>query len=92
MYIKPAIDNLCESDSSDSSADDATIESPDGSLQRLMKDFQQKLQVQYIGNSDTKTHITINENFVVENLLEWARNACDNDFLWCSSIGLTLEE
>ncbi|CAB5396266.1 unnamed protein product [Rhizophagus irregularis] len=74
VYIKPIIDNLCES--SDSSTDDEEIESPDGSLQNLMKDFQRKLQDQYI-NSNTTIHIT---------------DASDDDLLRRPSIVLVLED
>ncbi|EXX71212.1 hypothetical protein RirG_080450 [Rhizophagus irregularis DAOM 197198w] len=89
VYIKPIIDNLCES--SDSSTDDEEIESPDGSLQNLMKDFQRKLQDQYI-NSNTTIHITVNENYIVKSLFQWVKDASDDDLLRRPSIVLVLED
>ncbi|POG58428.1 hypothetical protein GLOIN_2v1885837 [Rhizophagus irregularis DAOM 181602=DAOM 197198] len=89
VYIKPIIDNLCES--SDSSTDNEEIESPDGSLQNLMKDFQRKLQDQYI-NSNTTIHITVNENYIVESLFQWVKDASDDDLLRRPSIVLVLED
>jgi hypothetical protein len=80
---------LCES--SDDSTDDEKIESPDGSLQTLMKDYSHKLQVQHTNVNNT-IHITVNENFIVESLLQWAKGASDIDLLCTPSIGLVLEE
>ena len=84
------MDDLCES-SDDSSMEDEIIEIPNGSLQKVMTDFQHKLQAQY-NNNNVKSFIVINENFVVESLIEWAKNANDNDLLRCPSIGLVIEE
>ena len=60
------MDDLCES-SDDSSMEDEIVETPNGSLQKVMKDFQDKLQAQYIENN-SKSFIIINENSVVESL------------------------
>jgi len=84
------MDDLCES-SDDSSMEDEIVETPNGSLQKVMKDFQDRLQAQYIDNNN-KSYIIINENSVVKSLIEWAKNADDNDLLRCPSIGFVIEE
>lgn len=56
-----------------------------------MKDFQRKLQDQYI-NSNTTIHITVNENYIVESLFQWVKDASDDDLLRRPSIVLVLEE
>ena len=100
MYIKPVTDGLCESsdDSSDvlstkslSIEEVITAKPPDGSFQKLMKDFRDKLQDQYLNNLNTEI-ITINENNIIESLIQWVKDADDKDLLKHPSIDLVLEE
>ncbi|GES96400.1 hypothetical protein GLOIN_2v1885837 [Rhizophagus clarus] len=98
VYIKPIVDTLCESSSSDSSDESSlSVEevmpsgSPNGSLHELMKNFRYNLQNQYVNGSTTKS-ILINENTITESLLEWVKNADDKELLQRPSIELVLED
>ena len=77
---------MCES-SDDSTDSDEVVEVPNGSLHKIMKEFQSR----HI-NDNNNTHIIIHENFIMKNLLEWCKNANDNDLLRNPSIGFVLEE
>jgi hypothetical protein len=88
LYIKPeSCDLINESESE--SEDELNL--PDGSLSSFMRTFRQRLQDEYECNGPV-SFISINENYLVESLIGWMKNADDKEILKIPCINFVMEE